>query len=743
MTNEAGRDPRAELPDDLFDAHPAATFVVDDDVRLLRANRAARRMVARGGTLGCVHAEGAGACGRQPECAGCVLLSSVTRVLTTGAVQRARVSMPVRTERDVAEVHLLVSAAPVLHGGERRVLLMLEDVDDPSSREPVARPIRADGHVDARDVTDLRRTIAQLAAEKDRLRVTLRSIGDGVIVTDERARITLLNGVAEALTGWSADDALGRSIEDIFRIVSEKTRAPTANPVLRALREGIVVGLANHTALIARDGTERPIADSAAPIHDGSGSTCGAVLVFRDQTREREAEDALRASEQRIRQKLEAILSPEGDLGRLELADLIDPEPLRAMMEEFNRISRIPLAIIDIRGKVLVGVGWQDICTRFHRVHPETCRSCIESDTMLTAGVPEGEIRRYRCKNNLWDVATPIVVGGHHVGNVFMGQFFHDDERVDRDLYRAQAARYGFDQGEYLAALDQVPRLDRNTVASAMAFFLRFAGMLSRASLGQLKLARALGERDRLMGSLQDSNRRLQETDRRRTEFLGVLSHELRNPLAPIRNGLYILDRAAPGSERATRAKEVIDRQVAHLTRLVDDLLDVTRISHAKIALERARIDLRDVVRKTCEDHRAVFDGRLDLNVELPGSPVWVYADGTRLSQVVGNLIQNAAKFTPDGGHVDVRVVAGADRVEIAISDDGIGIEPADLERLFEPFAQGPQGLERSHGGLGLGLALARGLVELHGGAVSAASSGRGHGATFVVTLPRADAAQA
>jgi PAS domain S-box-containing protein len=742
MTNEAGRDLRAGLPDDLFDAHPAATLVVDDDVRVLRANRAARRMVRRE-ALSCVHAEGAGRCGRRPECVECVIQRSVSHALTTGVVRRAHASMPVRTEREVAKVRLHVSAAPVLHGGARRVVLTLEDVDDASPEASVARPMGADVNVDAHDVTELRRTIAQLAAEKDRLRVTLRSIGDGVIVTDERARITLLNGVAETLTGWSADDALGRSIEEVFRIVSERTREPAANPVLRALREGIIVGLANHTALIARDGTERPIADSAAPIHDGSGSTCGAVLVFRDQTREREAEDALRASEQRTRQKLEAILSPEGDLGRLELADLIDPEPLRTMMEEFNRISRIPLAIVDVRGKVLVGVGWQDICTRFHRVHPETCRSCVESDTTLTADVPEGEFRRYRCKNNMWDVATPIVVGGHHVGNVFMGQFFDDGEPVDRELFRAQAGRYGFDEGEYLAALDQVPRLDGNTVSSAMAFFLRFAGMLSRSSLGQLKLARALAERDRLMGSLQDSNRRLQETDRRRTEFLGVLSHELRNPLAPIRNGLYILDRAAPGSERATRAKAVIDRQVAHLTRLVDDLLDVTRISHGKIALERARIDLRDVVRKTCEDHRAVFDGRLALDVALPGSPAWIDADATRVSQVVGNLVQNAAKFTPDGGHVGVRVVAGADRVELTVSDDGIGIEAADLERLFEPFAQGPQGLERSHGGLGLGLALARGLAELHGGAVRASSAGRGHGATFVVTFPRASDPQA
>jgi PAS domain S-box-containing protein len=344
---------------DAFDAYPAPTFVVDDDTRLLRVNRSAGVLLGHdadpgpllglrcGDALHCVHAAGEGGCGRQEACKECGIRGSVSRALKTSAVYRVLTFMRLRPPgQELAEVCALVSASPVVHDGVTRALLTLEDV------------------------TELQRIIDQLASEKERLRVTLRSIGDGVIATDERGRITLLNGVAEQLTGWTSDEAAGRAVDEVFRVVGEETRRPGSNPVSRALEEGAVVELANHTSLLARDGTERPVADTAAPIRDEAGRVTGAVLVFRDQTRERAAEAALRASEQRVRAKLEAILSPEGDLGSLELADVLDPEPLRAMMVEFNRVSRIPLAVIDVRGKVLVGVGWQDVCTRFHRAHP-------------------------------------------------------------------------------------------------------------------------------------------------------------------------------------------------------------------------------------------------------------------------------------------------------------------------------------------------------------------------------------
>jgi PAS domain S-box-containing protein len=249
----------------------------------------------------------------------------------------------------------------------------------------------------------------------------------------------------------------------------------------------------------------------------------------------------------------------------------------------------------------------------------------------------------------------------------------------------------------------------------------------------------------RIVGAVQDVTERkrmedeLREADRRKTEFLAVLSHELRNPLAPIRNSIALLDRLPGGSEQAAHARQVIARQTGHLTKLVDDLLDLTRISHGKVELNREVVDLRELVRRTRDDHRGAFEQRgVDLRFDDPPRPVFVSADPTRLAQVVGNLLQNAAKFTSRGGSTVIRVGQTAGRAEIRVRDDGIGMDPSQVTRMFEPFAQADGGLARTAGGLGLGLALVKGLVELHGGTVSAHSDGLGRGSEFVLELPLA-----
>ncbi|MBI5581722.1 MAG: PocR ligand-binding domain-containing protein [Deltaproteobacteria bacterium] len=221
-------------------------------------------------------------------------------------------------------------------------------------------------------------------------------------------------------------------------------------------------------------------------------------------------EEALRESEERVRRKLESVLSPEGDLGVLELADLIDTPALQKLMDDFYAVARISMSIIDVKGRVLAGVGWQDICTRFHRVQADTCRNCLESDTRLSAGLTQGEYRLHKCRNNLWDMATPIIVAGQHVGNIFTGQFCFEDETIDRELFRAQARGYGFDEKEYLAALDRVPRLSREAVDRGMSFFLKLADTLSQLGYSNVKLARLLAERDRLTDSLRESRAKLE-----------------------------------------------------------------------------------------------------------------------------------------------------------------------------------------------------------------------------------------
>jgi PAS domain S-box-containing protein len=230
----------------------------------------------------------------------------------------------------------------------------------------------------------------------------------------------------------------------------------------------------------------------------------------------------------------------------------------------------------------------------------------------------------------------------------------------------------------------------------------------------------------------------VEEANRRKSEFLGVLSHELRNPLAPIRNALHVMRLAPEGSDRAQRAMAVIERQTEHLTRLVDDLLDVTRISRGKIQLRRHRVELTELVRHAVDDHRPVFDARsIALSEHMDVGPLWIDADATRVTQVVGNLLQNSAKFTTAQGRVAVSVArAGPAHAAIRVTDDGIGIDPEVLPSIFDAFTQADESLDRSFGGLGLGLALVKALVEMHGGHVEARSAGLGRGTEFTVSLP-------
>jgi signal transduction histidine kinase/CheY-like chemotaxis protein len=260
-----------------------------------------------------------------------------------------------------------------------------------------------------------------------------------------------------------------------------------------------------------------------------------------------------------------------------------------------------------------------------------------------------------------------------------------------------------------------------------IALWERCAGYLSVA------VAKARAEE-----ALRAAHARLVEADGRKNEFLAMLSHELRNPLAPIRNSIYVLERATPGGEQATRAREVIDRQAQQLTRLIDDLLDVTRISRGKIRLQRERVELNRIVRGTGEDLREVFRRNgVELQVSTGPEPLFVDGDPTRIAQMVGNLLQNASKFTHRGGHASLALeVDGEGHALISVRDDGVGIQRELLPELFEPFVQGDRTLDRSRGGLGLGLALVKGLAELHGGEVRVESEGPGTGALFTVRLP-------
>ncbi len=231
----------------------------------------------------------------------------------------------------------------------------------------------------------------------------------------------------------------------------------------------------------------------------------------------------------------------------------------------------------------------------------------------------------------------------------------------------------------------------------------------------------------------------LRDSDRRKDEFLATLAHELRNPLAPIRNGLEVMRRAGEDPSAVESARAMMERQLAHLVRLVDDLLDLSRISRGKIDLRMERVELSRVVQQAVETSRpAIEAGHHELSVELPDRPILVDADVTRLAQVIANLLNNAAKYTPGGGRIRLLAEQSGDRVTVKVLDNGVGIPAPMLPRIFEMFTQVDRSLERSQGGLGIGLSLVKGLVERHGGSVEARSDGHGLGSEFEVTLPAA-----
>jgi PAS domain S-box-containing protein len=241
---------------------------------------------------------------------------------------------------------------------------------------------------------------------------------------------------------------------------------------------------------------------------------------------------------------------------------------------------------------------------------------------------------------------------------------------------------------------------------------------------------------------LTAANEELQEADRQRNEFLAMLAHELRNPLAPVRNALQILRLSDTQPATAEWARAMIDRQIGHLARLIDDLLDMSRLTRGLVRLRRERLDLSRLVQIVGDDRRGVLEAAgLTFAVTVPANPIWVDGDPTRLTQIVGNLLDNAAKFTDRAGRVDLGLEAVEGFATVSVRDTGIGIAADLLPRLFVVFAQGERGLDRSRGGLGLGLALVRGLSHLHGGTVTGASEGPGKGATFTVRLPLADEA--
>lgn len=529
-------------------------------------------------------------------------------------------------------------------------------------------PLRnADGEIigASKTVRDLSALVAvrdALAQEKDLLATTLASIGDAVIITDADGYCTFLNPVAEHLTGWKLADAAGQPLSAVFHIVNETSRAKVENPAIRAMTEGAIVGLANHTVLLARSGVEFAIDDSAAPILDRQGHVIGAVLVFRDVTARRRT---------------------EGERERLRTELAARAQELQTIFE----IAPIQIWFGDADGRTFYGNR------RAYDEYGLQYGDRASFNTPITE-MPPGF--RLEVDGQTLDSFEPMRVAaetGKPV-NHFEHDVVHPDGR--RQTMWANVAPLFDAEGK---------------VRGVVGVYIDVT-------------------------SLRAAERALRQADQRKNEFLATLAHELRNPLAPIRNSLTLLQLKGPPEPELIEARSVIDRQLQQISRLLDDLLDVNRLDRRKLELRQEPVALSSVISSAIETALPSIHVRHHrVSVDVP-EDVAIHADPVRLSQVFANLLNNAAKYMDDGGEIWVRAVRDGKFVDVSVKDTGMGIAAESLPRLFEMFSQVQLSVERAQGGAGIGLSLAKGLVELHGGTIAARSDGIGKGSEFVVRLP-------
>jgi len=536
---------------------------------------------------------------------------------------------------------------------------------------------------------------------------TLRSIGDAVITTDTLGQVTLMNAVAEELTGWTEAEARGRSLAEVFSIFSEQTGQPGESPVAKVLREGQIVGLSNHTVLRSKSGSQVPIDDSAAPIRDPQGELLGVVLVFRDVS-ERKRKDSQRdflaragavlASSLDYRKTLRAA----ADLTVPQLADwcridLLEAGTLRQLAVAHSDPEQVALALrIGERYPVDANAA-HGVANVVRTGTPEFYPSVTK--TMLEAGARDAEHLRVLLDLKIESILiVPLPGRGRVLGAITM-------------IYAGSGRVYDQEDLEFVA---EFARRAAMTIDNALSF--------EQAEQAHIKEEALRKQAD--------------QANRTKDEFLALVSHELRTPLNAIVGWSQIL--VTKDFDTATaKAIEVIHRNARAQARIIDDILDVSRIVTGKLKLDLKPLDLVAVVAQALDVIRPSAEAKeiaVEFVAEEPACPM--VGDPERLQQVAWNLLSNAIKFTNKGGRVQIKLERRGSAFGVSVTDTGAGMDKEFLPHAFQAFRQADASAGRRVGGLGLGLALVRHIVELHGGTVHADSAGVGLGATFSIVLP-------
>jgi signal transduction histidine kinase/ActR/RegA family two-component response regulator len=421
---------------------------------------------------------------------------------------------------------------------------------------------------------------------------------------------------------------------------------------------------------------------------------------------------------------------------------LLDPSLWHEGLVRYARAANFAVTLADVKGRPLGEcINPQPTWARLRGRMPSESDACpfalmpLAPCTCVADALAGGSFRLLRDPIGLVHFAVPLILGNHALGALVAGQVF--DQYPDQLAVEHVADQLGLAPQDVWQLARQEHPVKSATVRVYADLLAMFADHILRSRYHTLTEAAHLGEMTRLREQLRLRTQDLAREDQRKDEFLAVLAHELRNPLAPLRNGLQVMRLAHGDANGVAQARAMMERQLGHMVRLVDDLLDISRLSQNKLHLHRSRVTLSDVVGAAVETARPAIDAaEHELTVSLPPAPIFLDADLTRLAQVVGNLLTNSAKYTERGGRIWLGAESGNGAVTLSVRDSGIGIPADALPHIFDMFSQVQQSMERSSGGLGIGLALVKGLVEMHGGTIAAQSAGLGKGSAFTVKLP-------
>jgi PAS domain S-box-containing protein len=541
----------------------------------------------------------------------------------------------------------------VLGMGFRRMLLTGRRLEEPEKLEQLIL-------LAFEDITERCHLEAEVIRQREWLEIALSSIGDGVIATDIKTQVTFMNPTAERMTGWTMADATNKPLAEVFNIVNEKTRQLSESPVVRVIREGLLVGMANHTVLISKDKSEAQIEDSAAPVFDKAGKITGVIMVFHDITPRRRMENVLRVSEVRYRRLFESahdgILILNSTTGRIE-----DVNPF----------------LLDLLGY-----------PREHFIGKELWQIGLLPDAEVSKRAMEALQRDGHIRYENLPLANS---GGHRIPVEFVSNVYQE---ADTTVIQCN---------------------------------IRDISDRRRHEL----------EREALLANEQAARMEAEAANRTKDLFLATLSHEMRTPLNAIVGWASLLKRANYQDEELKEGIDAIDRSAKAQSRLIEDVLDVSRIVSGKLRLELRPAQLVKIIAAAIEVVQPAADAKnITIETHLDALAGEVTCDPSRIQQVVWNLLSNAIKFTPKGGSVRVTLGKGRSTAKIQVIDTGRGIEADFIPYVFDRFRQADSTTRRKYGGLGLGLSIAKQLMELHGGTVKVESDGVGKGAIFTVEMP-------